>query len=316
MVTPYIRRSYRNFYVLLIKVYRWANNLEPRDLTENIYLFSDPRGGSSWLSQILENVDNRTVIWEPFHPTRGLLKPSLGLNSKNGSRFSIPENVEWPEAREQFESIFKGEKINGYSISATPSKYFIDKPYVVKFIRANGALPWITKQFDIKAIHLLRHPISTALSQIKAFKSKRTTGPLKIPNLRYTEHYAIHFEFLQTLSSHLENQVALWCIHNKEALDHKDKKWYTLYYEELLIDPVKELTKINSFCDFSNTEVLKEAMSKKSRTDFAGDLRKSTTEQLSKWRNFVSDVELNQVQRVLDYFEIKIYSTSSDRPII
>lgn len=46
-----------------------------------LFIFSDPRGGSTWLMELLEQTPGAASIFEPFHPNLGSLDPNLNLGS-------------------------------------------------------------------------------------------------------------------------------------------------------------------------------------------------------------------------------------------
>jgi hypothetical protein len=50
---------------------------------ENVVLACQPRGGSTWLAEILAHLPRHKVIWEPFHPGLNHLAERNGLRSIN-----------------------------------------------------------------------------------------------------------------------------------------------------------------------------------------------------------------------------------------
>lgn len=136
-----------------------------------------------------------------------------------------------------------------------------------------------------------------------------------MPQHPYNEIYKKHLPFLQNLESHLQQLVALWCVHNQQSLLENSNTWLKIYYEGLLLQPDHTIKRI---CDsrgmpfFSN---IQQKINKPSYSDFHNDLRSNAEEQLLKWRDQVKKGELEKVQVVLDYFEISEYKAEEVMPI-
>lgn len=70
--------------------------------TNNHYIFSSPRGGSTWLMEVIQQITKEPVIFEPLFI--GIKKHPL--NKINfGWRQYIPEDAIWEEAKIIFDSI-------------------------------------------------------------------------------------------------------------------------------------------------------------------------------------------------------------------
>jgi hypothetical protein len=94
----------------------------------------------------------------------------------------------------------------------------------------------------------------------------------------------------------------------------KDKKWICVYYEDLLLDPEKELTKICKVWRI-NGAINRAAMRTPSKTDFGNQLKDDPLEQLSKWKNEISPSEIRRAQQILDFFEIYVYTANEALPL-
>ena len=82
---------------------------------DQILIFSDPRGGSTWLTEIIKSIPNTAIIWEPLH-----LKYIHQLRELNfGWRQYIPEEVDWPQAKLLFTKIIEGKVLWYFYFFAT-----------------------------------------------------------------------------------------------------------------------------------------------------------------------------------------------------
>ena len=81
--------------VKLIKLILKLKNIDWRD---NILLLADPRGGSTFLMEVLSSIPGTAIIWEPLHGTKGLIPKDFNL----GWMPYIPET----EEREELQDLF------------------------------------------------------------------------------------------------------------------------------------------------------------------------------------------------------------------
>src|SRR5690606_10339837 len=85
---------------------------------EHYMIFSDPRGGSTWLMEIVKQVTEKPILWEPLHINKVAELKELGF----GWRQFIPENTNWVEANEFFNQLFKGKILNSWIMQQTSKR--------------------------------------------------------------------------------------------------------------------------------------------------------------------------------------------------
>lgn len=275
-------------------------------------LFADPRGGSTWLSQVLTSIDRTILIWEPLHPQKGLKKLK-----QIGSRPS-QEEAENSNLSESFKKLFRGKDLTTWMVSFVKlGDAILFKNVLIKFIRGNGIVFWLveTFQFDHKPIVLLRHPIPVALSQIRAFKKTNSLDN----ESRFIEKFPRledrHSQFVLNLKTRVGQQVAIWCLHNSQVLSNLDsKKVIIMYYELLMSFPTEQLNRIELEWGVQFDDTVMSIVKQPSATDFKGDFKEDLGYQLNKWKEKVTEDELKESQQVLDYFRVKLYNTESSHP--
>ena len=52
------------------------------DLKDSVIIFSEARGGSTWLMEILSNIPNSCLNWEPLHVAKGVVPKKLRFGSR------------------------------------------------------------------------------------------------------------------------------------------------------------------------------------------------------------------------------------------
>ncbi len=256
------------------------------------------------------------INWEPLHEIKGVVPNEL----KWGERPYITENSDDIRARQLMDKILRFKWLSKNSARYVTMKDAINgKKVLTKMVRSNLLLPFIVKNFKLKhkPIYLLRHPIAVAKSQLRNIPESQKENPgYKIPDTLNNERYIENSEYLDSLETILERQVALWCIHNMEIINHpmNGKKWAIVYYEELLLDPGKELKRIGN--EISLEIPFDESLiNKPSKSDFFNEYQDDKKKQLSKWMNGLSQKELHNLQIVFDHYQLKIYSADNIMPL-
>lgn len=120
------------------------NDFDPRDA---LLVFSDPRGGSTWITEMIQQIPRTAVVWEPLHLRYTDAFRELGFTWRQ----YIPEHAEWEEARAAFERVLRGQILNEKLGSASSIKEFAQADQlIVKLCRGNALLPWLVRQFEFR----------------------------------------------------------------------------------------------------------------------------------------------------------------------
>lgn len=276
------------------------------EVNNGFYIFSDPRGGSTWLTEIIKNVPHTAIVWEPLHLKYSNTFDSIGFQWRQ----FIPENVCWSEARVRFEQLLEGKDWNVFSSQMTnPLEFFLAKHLIIKFCRANRLLPWFVNQFQpkYKPVYMVRHPFAVVQSQLKQGGWDSPFKKFEIPKSPFVQFEEEHYDFLFSLNSKPELLTAVWCISNKQTIDNdrNGKDWIFLTYEDLFLRP-EEMVK--HIFDVWGLEVpISINYSKVSATSKGTDT-KNKLAQLSKWQEAFTSDDIQRMSKVLEHFEIKLYS--------
>lgn len=286
-------------------------NFVPED---QLYLFSDPRGGSTWLTELLLEIPDTTVLWEPLRPDH--IKELKKLHFS--FRQHIPKDAFWPEAKLVFDKINSGSIINEWTaLKTTPERFKKANKLIIKYCRGNALLPWFCEQYDIKLppVYLIRHPFGVAASQLKQGGWDYQFKGFNIPGGPYNNLYLKHKEFLLSLKSKEEALVATWCLTNMVPLSESNKKWIEVFYEDLVIQPEVEINKIFDQWSMDIPPNIVTKVRTPSSTSLKRDDIIAPEKQLSSWKDYFNEHQLDKMQNVLDYFDVELYSKMTIYPI-
>lgn len=304
--------------LLLFKNFRIENS---------IIICSEARGGSTWLMELLSNIPNSIINWEPLHVTNGVVDSRLKL----GWRPFIKKDNTDRHLKDLFVKIFTLKLFNKWTLRYVDIPHIKFAKYVItKFVRMNQSLPWLVNQFpelQRKPIFLLRHPITTCISRLKTFEkendmkaitTKKKLGNFVVPNCLNNERYVQHKSYIETLETQLEREVAVWCINNANLINHPDaEKWITLYYEDLVLNPktIFEALLQDLNLQVSETVLKKIQYRKASSSNYYKLLKSDPKEQLESFLAILDETYLQKLQDIFHYFNLQVYSATNAYPI-
>lgn len=279
-----------------------------RDPADAMVLACEPRGGSTWLSELLAVAEPSATIWEPLHLTRAPEAADLGF----GWRQLIPADAEWPEAEALMRRILTGRTVNDWTASASSVRSFLRaQRLIVKFCRANALLPWLARRFAFrrKPVYFLRHPFAIAASQIRMGNFRTDRLDESLTSGRFSELRAREAAYVRTLRTEAERLVALWCLTNRPALADPEagQRWVRMHYEDLIRRPEPEIDRLFAAWGETAPAAVLDRVRRASRMTQEGSLRNDPEEQLTKWRDVFDPAERRALRDVLDWFEISIY---------
>lgn len=277
-----------------------------------ILIFSDPRGGSTWLAETLASLPNSFIYWEPL-----ALNVSEVKNLGFGWRQHIPYDAKWPEAKKLFDEILSISIINEWTTQKIENSKLVGNGElpIVKVCRGNHLLEWLVGQYNFKykPIYLVRHPLAVIASQLKQGGWDYTFNGFQIPKMKFNDHYLQHEEFLSDIKTKEEALLATWCITNKNLLEKESDKWVKVYYEDLVLNPIEISEDIFFKLGLQQPRKLQHILAKWSSTTVEGDVY-DPAKQLRKWTSNFSPVHLARFQEILDHFEVKTYSANEILP--
>ncbi|WP_170863850.1 sulfotransferase domain-containing protein [Reichenbachiella agariperforans] len=295
---------------MLLQVLRLFKTINPE---QSILVFSDPRGGSTWLAELIHHLDQSIIYWEPLHPKHNSTIREIGF----GWRQHIPKNAVWPQAKSAFDQILKLAPLNEWtSMRFSAIDYVKCQTPIIKFCRGNHLIHWLCQQytFKYKPVVLLRHPFAVAASQLKQGGWDHAFSEFIIPQTKYNDIYLANQDFLKNLSTKEESLVATWCITNKDLLA-PNSNWHTIYYESLITNPKEHIESLFLDWGMELPISIHQSFNKASATSV--DLvENDSSKQLNKWQFYFDEGSLDNMQKVLDHFGINIYSKSSLYPSI
>ncbi len=287
-------------------------NLKHFKVEDSILIFSEARGGSTWLMEMLAHLPETCINWEPLHDDSGVVPKKYN--------FGWIPYIPTDDRNEAYLELMH--QILTYKISSPYTRKYLTiinllraDTVITKFVRANLLFPFLMTNFTLKypSIFLLRHPIDTCLSQLEAFKKNdKSFITEKIPDQINNERYKENIDYIISLETKLEQKIANWCLNNVSTIDQLSlfDNVIIVYYSDLLLDPKKEMARIIDQLGFrvdKNSFLEQINFRKVSTTDFKKQFKNDPQEQLHKNFEKLDKKTKDKVQKVFDHFKFKLY---------
>lgn len=139
---------------------------------EAIWLVSDGRSGSTWLSDLTNSDRAYRELFDPFHP-------HIVKKTQNFALFQSLRPDETNSSLGEFLRLIFSGKLNHRRSDVSKSRLFY-KGLLVKDIFAHLLMPWVNRNIPhVKKILLIRNPFAVALSKQKLSKWTWMTEPRK-----------------------------------------------------------------------------------------------------------------------------------------
>ncbi len=297
-----------------------VSNIHIQGKQKNIFLFATPRGGSTWLMEIIASQPGMKHYDEPFSIRRDNVK-KVGL-------FKQWEDL-MPDAKydEKIINYIDDLTMNRVGVMNPPPfrkhhRFFTNR-IVFKIHELEHIINAVKDRCDGKVLYLLRHPIPTSLSrnvfsrlelfiQSKFYRDKYINNEQRKEALRIIDN-----------GTHLQKGVLTWCLENLIPLKFMDTAdWTFVTYEEILLNPRKScdmlaeklmLTNVDSMLkavDLPSTNI---SMSGNDTHEILED-ENSTRRRLklvTKWKQKVTELDEKNCFDIFNLFEIDAYSINS-----
>lgn len=200
----------------------------------NIFIFSAPRTGSTFLMEILSAQPGMRVIDEPFNMNIERDRRVLGVNN-------WADATAMPDRRTVYERYVRALSLGAGRDFKTPFWSLYGRLYTsrttFKVLHAGeDMLPWFEETFGALVVLLIRHPIPTVLSHAH---HPRLDHYLRQPEMR-AQFRPEHLKFAEqilTSGNAYERGVLDWCMQYYPAFVNGVRpSWTVISYEDLTVE--------------------------------------------------------------------------------
>lgn len=288
----------------------------------NVFLFSTPRSGSTWLMELIWTQPGFKHCNEPLNLRNPLVVKELGI-------------AKWEDLGNEHTALpFLEKYISGYCQgrirfkNPNPfSRYYrpLTRRIVFKVIHGGEAhINWFRDTFDGRILYLLRHPIPVSLS--------RRVLPRLYPFLQseyrryFTSEQIDYAERVVASGDHFDQAIVDWCFQNKVPLQQQTEDWAMITYEQMVVDPQPVVNclaqKLGLPCPSRMMErlTIPSAVTAQSNEQTQAFMKDTAGRQgrdwlIDKWKTQVTSAQMGKAAEALSIFEIDVYRVDSSLPV-
>lgn len=302
---------------------RLGNLHLPRE-GKDVFLFSTPRGGSTWLSELILTQPGFKPADEPFNLRDAPVRAELSARGI-GDWVDLYDRAKEEAMFSYIESIRSG--ANGVLNPFFHRNHFrlVTRRICFKILHAGEErVSAFRRRFGGFIVLLLRHPIPVSLSRkdlprLVAFLSSDFRSTLTADQIACAER-------ILSSGSDLDRAVLDWCLQTSVPLSRIEPDWTIVTYEQLVIDPLPVLERLAERLELPHPERMARRLTKASGSTYQSD--QATRDRLSaegdvadrswlvdKWRAKVDEDALSRAMAALPVFGLAgLYRPDSPLP--
>lgn len=284
----------------------------------NVFIFSAPRSGSTWLMELVWSQPGFKHCNEPLNLRNASVRKYLGITEwRDLSSYDASRALyNYFSAICQGRLHFKDPKpLHGYYRSIT-------NRIVFKVIHGGeDRINWFRDRFNGRIVLLLRHPIPVTLSR-ESFP--RLEAFLVSDYRRHFTDEQLHYaRRIVNSGTKLEQGVLAWCLQNAVPLRDVGDDWTVVSYEQLVLDPRPVIDCLARKLDLPKPERMMKRLATPSAVKTKSDretqqvLEKETERRswlVEKWRRKVGAAEERRAMEILKPFQLDVYKFGAALP--
>lgn len=276
------------------------------EIAETVILAGLPRGGTTWVSEVINYDNSYRYMFEPFYPR---YVPSI--RQRRIHAYMRPGDLGVKNFSKAVDKIVTGNIRNPW-IDRFNRKVIYDK-ILIKDIRINLLLGWLAHHYpNLKMILLMRHPFALAFSQERVGWGAGVKAYYQDAQLvkDYLERF---IPSIAQAESHFEKRVVVWCIENYVPLHQLSgkKNVYVCFYEWFCADVVAEAKKLLFWLGKNTAELSEDHLRAPSKTSKKDSAVYTGDDLICRWTKHISPSDVGRGMKILEVFGLhKIYEES------
>ncbi|MBN1998411.1 sulfotransferase domain-containing protein [candidate division KSB1 bacterium] len=297
-------------------------NIHRPDERCNVFIFSSPRSGSTWLMELIMTQPGFKYCDEPFNLRTPEVRYRLGIDQ--WKELYAPGSER--KIFDYFSSFINGKPCLAKLKHSVPTyKYYrpVTHRIVFKILHAGeDRISWFGKNFHGHIIYLLRHPIPVSISRQYYPRLE------SLLNSDYIKHFTISQKRLArriiNFGTKLEKGVLSWCLQNAVPIKNREKEWTFVTYEQMVLDPLPVLRTISQKLELPSVDRMADRLVVPSQTTWQSDqntkhIFEATGQDknlflVEKWRKQVNPELESQLLGICKAFEIDVYQNGEILP--
>lgn len=301
---------------------RTSASLHNRETSDAVIVSGSPRGGTTWLAEIVRAGKHRRIVWEPLIPEN-----NHHLHKVGGYRdIYLPPADPAPRWKAHFDKIIRGRSIAAPLLGPIPHtvrEAFFERKLLFKFTRANLLLPWVNHHYpETQAVVIIRHPCAVVASQLHfgawdhmqesveqgKLRRRIREGVWRWPS-SFKEKYPRFHDSYCSITSVEEFLAFEWLLETAVPLYETSSSTHLVTYEDLVTQGEEEVDRL--FKHLEAASASPEALSRLDRpsaTTEAGSNVAQGKDPLLTWKRRLSSEQIDLILNLVHRSGIDFYT--------
>ncbi len=269
--------------------------------SKSIIIAGSGRSGTTWLAEIIAACHGCRLVFEPFDCRKVPQAKNLPLRT-----YMRPDG-NYPQWELLIRDTLTGKITNKWTNSFN-IRHFASQ-CVIKTIRANLMLGWISQKYNNNIVYIIRHPCATVFSRLQL--NWDTHLDVFLSQQELMEDYLFPYESLiKNAKTKVEQHTIMWCIENIIPLKQLAKyNYFFITYEQLCLQTEIEINNILSFLGLHHNSNVSKAIYKRSMSRPNSAII-TGKDKLSSWTEQLSRNDIKLILNIVTQFEINIYNSN------
>lgn len=291
------------------------SNIHRQGDKKNIFLFATPRGGSTWVMEIIASQPGFKYYDEPFNIRRENVKKTNLFNSWD----TLMPEYSGNDAVISYLKMLETNKLRFMNPPPFRKNHkFITNRIVFKIHELEHMINEIKNKCNGYILYLLRHPVANTISRSVFPRLSYFVDSSYYQNLLSSEQQK-EIKNIFNRGTTFQKGILSWCYENILQLKHLDTRdWTIISYEEILLNPVRSCEMLKEKLFLDNTDLMLKSidepavnisMSNKDTIKIMKSTNHSERRKdlVEKWKLKVSEKDEMMAFDILALFEIDTY---------
>jgi len=267
-----------------------------------IFLSGMGRSGTTWISDIINYDKTYRDVFEPFRPDH----VKEAQKSPDYQYFKADDRDS--DRIRDAETILSGQFRNRWADKSNEN--FETNRRIIKDIRTNLMLKWLINiRPDMRVILVVRHPLAVVNSWIKLGWDSKKDFDIIVSQERLLHDFPLVKDALQHINpaDDFETTLFIWCVLYYVPLKQfKDGEIFVLFYEDLVLNPEKEVEKIFSYIGeiYHNEDVMLRFNNASNTNWLNQDFQRHPQDLINSWRGSFNESHFERTANMLKLFEL------------
>ncbi len=294
-----------------------CSNIHTQAGKKNVFLFSTPRSGSTWLMEVIASQPGFKFYDEPLNIRRENVQ-------KTGMFKDWDALLPGTRNEEYIIDYLKGLESNRFrcmnSLPFRRNHRFLTNRIIFKIHELEDIINIVKERMGVQIVYLVRHPVATTVSRqvlprLESFVKSEAFAGKYLSSAQMGEIRKIYSK-----GTDFEKGILSWCYQNLVSLNFSSHDgWLVVSYEELLLNPYKSCELLYERLDLDDKAALYKSIGLPSTnialsTAETINIMKTSDEEerkrklVIKWKQKVSEKDERSAFEILAIFGIDAYS--------